>query len=282
MREGVKVPLTITQNNVAVTGFTLQDGYAGIQLHGNFSIIAGNRIRNTQFGIILSFGSNNSVTANIVESITFCGIKLAVATSNLIQKNKVISSGIEITQNSHYNTISENDVVNNTDCGVRLADSDGNTIVGNNITNCGVGTIIYVANDNNFYHNNFVDNIEQVSADEWYAKTFGYAGSKNTLNENFWSDYQLKYPYAKEVDASGTGDTPYVINENNTDYRPLMQPVEFSALVPTPTPTPTGFVFEVTPPMIAVIVAVSAFVIGLVLRVYFNKRRQEMGTQACT
>jgi pectin methylesterase-like acyl-CoA thioesterase len=43
LKGGVKVPLTIRQNNVSVAGFTLRDGYAGIQLNCNFCKISGNR-----------------------------------------------------------------------------------------------------------------------------------------------------------------------------------------------------------------------------------------------
>jgi parallel beta-helix repeat protein len=271
LRGGVKVPLTINQNNVSVTGFTLRDGYAGIQLHGNFNTISGNRITNTQWGIILSSGSHNNITANIVESIKYSGIKLAIATSNLIENNQVsANSGIEITQSSHYNTISENNIANNKEIGISLSRSDSNTLFGNNIKNSGIGAGIYIANNNSFYNNNFVDNTEQFSANEWYAMTFGYGGSTNTLNENFWSDYKSKYPNATEVDASGIGNTPYVINENNTDYRPLMRQVDISTTAPDVTRTSETENPSLT---IAAITTVSAVVIGIVLLVYFKKRK---------
>ena len=273
LREGVKVPLTIREDNVSVTGFTLRGGYAGIQLHSNFSQISGNRITNTQFGIILSNGLQNNITENIVESIKYSGIKLVMATSNLVQRNQITSvdGGIEISQSSQNNTISENNISNNLATGISIRYSDGNTLIGNNIKNCGIGTGIYVANGNNFHRNNFIDNTEQAKADEWYAMTFGYGGSTNTYNENFWSDYPAKYPNAKEIDASGIGDTPYVINENNTDYRPLMRQVDIST--PLPTSTPTGFAPEVTPAIIATITAASAVIISAGLILYFKKRK---------
>ena len=277
LKGGVKVPLTINQNNVTATGFTLREGYAGVQLHGNFCKISGNRIINTDHGIILSFGSHNNVSANLVESIKYSGITLAIATSNFIQKNKFTSggSGIDVSQSSHNNTISENNMEANTDIGIRISESDNNTLFGNNITNCGIGAGINKANNNNFSYNNFVDNAEQFSADEWYALTFGYGGSKNTYDRNFWSDYQSKYPDAKEVDASGIGNTPYVINENNTDYHPLMRQGDISASVPTPTPTTTGFTVGVTPTIIAVIITLSAVVTGTGLLVYFKRRKNK-------
>jgi hypothetical protein len=42
---------------------------------------------------------------------------------------------------------------------------------------------------------------------------------------NYWSDYFSKYPDASEIGDTGIGDTPYVINDNNIDYFPLMYPV---------------------------------------------------------
>ncbi|UCC59173.1 MAG: hypothetical protein JSW14_04915 [Candidatus Bathyarchaeum sp.] len=41
---------------------------------------------------------------------------------------------------------------------------------------------------------------------------------------NYWSDYQTRYPNATEVGTSGIGDIPYIINENNQDNYPLMEP----------------------------------------------------------
>ena len=194
LKGGVKVPLTINQNNVTATGFTLRDGYAGIQLHGDFCKISGNKITNTDHGIRLTFGSHNNITANIVESIKYSGISLAIATSNFIQKNEFSSSGsgIDVSQSSHNNTISENNVVANIHIGIRLSESDNNTLFGNNITNCGIGAGISVANNNSFYYNNFVDNAEQFSANESYSMTFGYGGSTKLLQRKLLERLPIK------------------------------------------------------------------------------------------
>jgi len=271
LRDGVKVPITIRQNNVSVTGFTLSDGYAGIQLSGNFCSVTGNKIRNTNFGIIISFCSQNNISGNIVDSVKYSAIKLAIASANLIQKNQVSSSdiGIEVSQSSHNNTISENNVQSTAHQGISLSHSDDNMIIGNSVSDCGMGTSIYVANNNTFRRNSFLGNPEQASADEWYAKTFGYGGSINIYTENFWSDYQSKYPNAKEVDSSGIGNIPYVINENNTDYRPLIRQGDLSAITSAPTPIPTT---ESTPEIQLQIVAIVIIVLGISgLLVYFKK-----------
>jgi parallel beta-helix repeat protein len=82
----------------------------------------------------------------------------------------------------------------------------------NNIANNEVGIQI-AGSDNRIDHNNFINNTKQVydiawdnpemspSINEWYEGDTG----------NYWSDY------------NGTGDTPYVIDENNQDNEPVNQ-----------------------------------------------------------
>ena len=45
---------------------------------------------------------------------------------------------------------------------------------------------------------------------------------------NYWKDYTgtdfYSGPYQNETGSDGIGDTPYVIDENNTDHYPLMSP----------------------------------------------------------
>jgi len=79
--------------------------------------------------------------------------------------------------------------------------------------------------DNWFYHNNFIDNTQQVY--------FYYSGYANTWDDgypsggNYWSDYSERSPDASEIDGSGIWDTPYVIDENNQDNYPVVP--EFSS-----------------------------------------------------
>jgi hypothetical protein len=48
----------------------------------------------------------------------------------------------------------------------------------------------------------------------------------NSSVGNHWSDYLTKYPNASEIGNTGIGDTPYVIDADNIDHYPLMDPVD--------------------------------------------------------
>jgi len=93
-----------------------------------------------------------------------------------------------------------------------------NIFQGNNIS-------IYLtesSTSNIIYHNNFINNTRQVYASpEVYVNIWdnGYPSGGN-----YWSDYNEKYPAAKEIDGSGIWDTPYIIDLNNRDMYPLVKP----------------------------------------------------------
>ena len=239
-------PLTIIQDNVTVEGFTLRNAYTGIQLGGNHCTISGNRITNVQYGIELFNASENSLTGNVIDSIKTNGYAIEVSHSsdNNIKVNQINSAsiGTAITDQllsrasvilTKNNNVSENNIENSKDCAIMLQFTNNNNFNRNNISTSKVGVSIYVANNNNFSNNDFINNTQQISADEWYATQWGYSVSTNTWNGNYWSDYHSKYANATELDASGVGNTPYVIEGNNTDYYPLVKQVDVSVTSPT-------------------------------------------------
>lgn len=77
-----------------------------------------------------------------------------------------------------------------------------------------------ISSGNTLYHNNFVGNAEQAycinSTNVWDD---GYPSGGN-----YWSDYKNRYPNAMKMDESGIYDMSYVIDENNQDNHPLMDP----------------------------------------------------------
>jgi len=85
---------------------------------------------------------------------------------------------------------------------------------------------VLLPQDNNIYHNTFNGNlwqtyIESSSTDNLWDDGYPSGG-------NFWSDYSgidaYYGPSQNKIGSDGIGDTPYVIDTNNVDNYPLMNP----------------------------------------------------------
>jgi parallel beta-helix repeat protein len=191
----VQSVIRVVADDVSVTGFTMRDDQPASKGGWDYADIA------------LS-GAGCDISGNVLTD-SFAGVNLSASAS--------------------YNNIIGNEIANN-DWGVYIgaynsADPSGaaanNNVIGNNITsnNVGVGDFAY---DNVFYHNNFIGNARQVIsgglANVWDD---GYPSGGN-----YWSDYtgtdSLSGPYQNQTGSDGIGDTPYIIDANNTDNYPLM------------------------------------------------------------
>lgn len=231
--ESYSVPVKVISDRVNISGFTLSYGYAAIQMSEvKFCNIHANKITGATYGIRVFKSSSNNITENVFESIgSGSAIRLDYAPQNLIQRNYISScvEGVQLMESSHNNTVTENTIVNCDDQGIRLLYCDNSMVIGNNITSCGIGLSIYGANNNTVYNNSFINNTVQISTNEWYAQQWGYTFSVNTINENYWSDYK-----GTDSNQDGLGDTPYVIDENNQDSSPLMNPVDVGVIAEFP------------------------------------------------
>ena len=117
----------------------------------------------------------------------------------------------------------ENNTIEGYGTGIYLRGS-GNVIRSNAIKNNHYGIYVIPWADNNLIYNNFFNNtinayIEPGSVNFW-----------NTTVGNYWSDYT-----GNDLNGDGIGDTPYIIDENNIDYLPLMSwgthPVSSDAVI---------------------------------------------------
>jgi len=78
---------------------------------------------------------------------------------------------------------------------------------------------------NGFYHNNFENNSKHI--DLSLSSEDGILSPNlwdNRADGNYWDDYE-----GVDSDEDGKGDTPYVIDKNNKDNYPLMEPVSTPA-----------------------------------------------------
>jgi len=204
----------------------------GIRLSDSSSnIISGNNMTaNKDYNIYLEYSSGNRISGNIVTAdkvwvsylhYSFFNIYLYHSSGNIISGNNIKNSeyGIQLSSSSNDNRISGNDVANN-HYGVLLWRCLNNTIYENNTTRNDYGITIANSSDNIIYHNNFVNNTQQVysynSTNVW---DYGHPSGGN-----HWSDYKDRYPDAKEIDESRIWDKQYIIDGNNQDNYPLINP----------------------------------------------------------
>jgi nitrous oxidase accessory protein len=266
--------VTISADNVVISGFTITNANPDIGGGGLHTIIAGNKLPD---GIILSGGSYETVTQNAFSYIHSKSPCTFIA-NNTIEGSEGSLILVEAAGNpGHTNVIYKNNLfgtntanpANVPNTGVVTYMSSGNLIASNNIRNCYVGVNLditsydtvtanritagsiglavtggggnsFVANNiesntyataitglgNTLYDNNFIDNSQQIGSPDPAANTFWFKDTQG----NYWSDYLYRYPNASEVDSSGVGDTPYVMDANNTDPYPLMAPYNTSGL----------------------------------------------------
>ncbi len=210
--------LIVTAQNVTITGFTIQNspiGTAGIFLNNaTKAVISNNLIRNHDSGIYSAFSNENLIEKNWI-SDTYAGIILSsVCGDNMVSNNDVIGNirGIDLSNGAHNNEIENNNIVQNT-YGVSIS-FDNNSIIGNQIIDNDVG--IYEDSESThgyrIFHNNFVNNTKQIDLSTQSVNIWD-----NGLEGNYWDDYN-----ETDFNQDGIGDTPYVINGNNTDRKPLM------------------------------------------------------------
>jgi parallel beta-helix repeat protein len=237
---GIGISLT-SVDNVTIGNINIVDFDYGVYLNSSsYDTISGNHASTNSFnGIDLYQSSNNNVSWNNAAA-DGCGIYLEYSSGNNVSWNNAAADGCGICLgSSSNNTVSQNNAAKNSFFGIELFHSSNNTVCENAVTaNNSTGMELVSSSRNTFYHNNFDDNKKQVSSD----------GSPNTWDNgypsggNYWSDYQTRYSNASENDSSGIWNTSYVIDNNNTDYYPLVQPwpvstpvtPEFSPLVTLP------------------------------------------------
>lgn len=212
--------LIITAQNVTVTGFTIQnspDGTAGIFLkHAIKSKISNNIIKNHDSGIYSAFSNGNVIENNWVANNNEGIILSTLCKENKIRGNNVtgntLFAGIDLTNGARDNEVENNNIVQNT-YGISIT-SENNSIFGNRIINNDVGIYEYSESTQGYkiFHNNFINNTKQIDLGNQSVNIWD-----NGLEGNYWSDYN-----GTDFNQDAIGDTPYVINGNNTDHYPLM------------------------------------------------------------
>jgi len=181
-------------SRVRVENLNLSHASVGVELHyTNYTIISGNDLTNNRIGVFLYESSlQNDVSRNNIAS-NLCGVYMAYAEQNNISSNTITNSEV----------------------GIFLYFSPENVVYENNVLNNYYGVVLPHSEGNMFYHNNFINNtLQVVCTHDYNIFDAGYP-----TGGNYWSDYD-----GTDLDGDSIGDSPYVIDEYNADYYPLMGP----------------------------------------------------------
>jgi parallel beta-helix repeat protein len=223
--------------------------------------VEGLRLANSTTALLLAFTNNSKIMDNVFDDNHF-GISAVSSSSNLVCANELVgdvislefdvsccnntitgnrvggTGGMGLTNQSNYNTVSFNNV-SGFEGGIFLASfCSNNVFVGNIIENCsGEGLELIQSQNNTFIQNTIMNTTRALRLEQaetcnntFYDNNFennkqpfliiGTIGSNiwdNGLEGNYWSNYN-----GTDGNQDGIGDTPYIIDANNTDHYPLM------------------------------------------------------------
>jgi parallel beta-helix repeat protein len=210
---------------------------------------------NTNLGVWMFDSNNNTIQNNVLHVI-----ELSRSTNNLILRNNSTkeewSSWLQL-KDSKNNLIFQNQITNTSSRWITLfGTSTKNLIVANQVTGPYVMESAFRANDNLFYHNNFICALQFIhpSTDE-NNQTNQWDNGKEG---NYYNTYQ-----GQDTNNDKIGDTPHIINAHNQDNYPLINPIDLESEIQpqlTPYTAPTNQIPQTT---IAAIVLVSAIVLGI-------------------
>jgi len=249
-----------SSSNNSVSGNNIANNGYGIWLqYTSNNTISGNSIINNDYGIRLYKSSlnnisRNNITANNVDGIWLSdssnynsiaensvanngqGISLSYSSNNSVAENNITNNnyGIHLVSGASNNSIFGNTITENLNDGIKIEDSYNNTISENTIKNNFCGIWLYESSNNSIYHNNFVIT---AYTDPWgrkYQHVYTHSAYPNFWDDgypsggNYWSNYtgidEKSGPNQDLPGSDGIGDTPYIIDANNTDRYPLMNP----------------------------------------------------------
>jgi hypothetical protein len=202
--ENISGEIKIQRGNCVIDG-------AGYTLQGNWTGYSPNEYVYSK-GIDLSNNRMSEPSRPTISRVTIKNMQIV----NFLY-------GIECV-NSNNNTIINCYIA---DCS-RSINQPNNFLIANNTIESGIIFIDYTTADNVITQNNMINN---YGPSAYLVGVF--LATQPTVYMNYWSDYN-----GTDADGDGIGDTPYIINEDNQDNYPLMNPVETTFIPEFPSWTP--------------------------------------------
>jgi len=185
-------------------GTLIEDHHSGISLVDNEIVTCSVGINATSVHDVLI--AHNNFSQEYVSSMSISNSSNIMITDNNMTG---FMQGVEITDSS--NVTFSNNILLGSGEGVVIQNSKGSTFCGNHFQQDSFGISLRQSNDNLIYDNDFIENFRDVSSHESMNRW------DNGVEGNFWGNYT-----GVDANMDGIGDTPYIIDANNTDNYPLM------------------------------------------------------------
>ena len=237
---------TISENNAT-------QNWIGISIEKeshNCTITDNNGGNNEYHGLHIYLSQNCTITRNNANNNHYHGIHVHFSNNSTISRNTANNNGEGIyLENSDLCTANENALYNNY-YGIWLVYSAHSTTAGNAVNNNTIGAYLYRSNNTIIYHNNFVNNTNQVDIIESHNNIWdnGYPSGGN-----YWSNYtgtdHFSGPGQNELGSDGIGDTPHIMDANNADNYPLINPwtnIAIKNVLPCKTIVGEGYSLSIT------------------------------------
>jgi len=200
-------------------GLPLSVFYEHVVVNKSVSLEGAQSIEHPEYVPIIDGGGTGTVVTVEADDVSMWHIKIINGTNGIV---------LEDTNNS---TLWLLEVVDNAETGIYFHNSRNCTLKSSIMKNNLYGVYIQSSTNNTIHYNDFINNTYQV-----HIETInGYP--PNTWDDgvdrgNYWSDYEDKYPDAKEIDGTGIWETPYVIDENNQDNYPIVPEFQSFLILP--------------------------------------------------
>lgn len=210
----------ISAPNVTIKGFTIQNFKTGIIINRTQNIrIQENKITQTLTkGAIYITSSQNITIANNTLTNNYCAGAWMFKTNQtqFLQNTVSHNGGVGIYFENCTNFVAkDNFIESNIGDAIACAYGYNLFVIGNTFASNGYRGIWATNSNGTAYHNNFIQNFENARAIKSdFTWDNGYPAGGN-----YWSNYT-----GIDENSDGIGDVPFVLDEDNVDNFPLINP----------------------------------------------------------
>ena len=230
----IKNRLEVLRDDIVIDGdgYTLRGNGSGIGvlLVGvNNVTVQHINVKGHEFGVSIEGAFNTVQDNNITDNIWFGVGHCASSVNNTVVNNYISGGKLGVWFcTSFNNSVLANTILNFSDRGIWIEYSSQNRFHDNLITNNEVGVALLHSSNNKFYGNNFVNNTRHVKMEtpdstNLWNNVFPQGG-------NYWDNQLeatdlLRGPHQNETGSDGISDTPFTVDEDDSDRYPLMKPM---------------------------------------------------------